>query len=128
MDGRGTAFQDHQAQKDVLLWTRAYRSAVLAALILLIFCVGYAVNASCKPTCIGEPERINPNTAGIASLVRLPGIGRARAMDIIHFRQTKADKEQVFNTVHDLEQIRGIGPKTAKKMKLCLIFKEDTAH
>ena len=128
MDGPQTTFQDHQAQKDVLLWMKAYRSAALAALMLLIFFMGYAANASRKPACIGEPERINPNTAGIASLVRLPGIGKARGMDIIHFRQINTGDIPVFKIVHDLEQIRGIGPKTAEKMKPCLIFKEYTTH
>ena len=125
MNGPQSTFQEHQAQKDLLLWMNAYRVAALAALIVLIFFMGYAANAASKSVCIGEPERINPNTAGIASLVRLPGIGKARAMDIIHFRQTNVGGEQIFKTAHDMEQIKGIGPKTAEKNSPWLIFEEE---
>ena len=124
MDDVSTNFQDLQTHKDLLLWTRAYRLAALAALVLLIFFMGDAVNASRKPSCVETGERINPNTAKLASLVRLPGIGKARALDIIHFRQANADEKPVFKTAHDMEQIRGIGPKTAEKISPWLTFEE----
>ena len=128
MDGPQFTFQEHQAQRNILLWTKAYRLAGLVTLGLLIFLIANVTTASCKPSCIGGPEKINPNTAPLASLVRLPGIGKARAMDIIHFRQAGAGSKQVFKTVHDMEQIKGIGPKTAEKISPRLVFEEAKIH
>ena len=68
------------------------------------------------------PQRINPNTASMASLVRLPGIGKARAMDIIHYRQNQSPDEPVFCSAQDLNNIRGIGPKTLAVLEPWLIF------
>ena len=81
--------------------------------------------------CVAEPapvERINPNTAPPASLMRLPGIGRVRAMDILAGR-----KELPFDSAADLERVRGIGPKTVEKMAPYLTFEthdktETTQH
>jgi competence protein ComEA len=73
------------------------------------------------------PEKINPNTAPMASLTRLPGIGKARAMDIIHFRQQYSARP-VFMSHNDLEKISGIGPKTAANVSRWLIFESETAN
>ena len=73
------------------------------------------------------PERINPNTASIASLVRLPGIGRARAMDVIHYRQQHPHDGPVFQSPQDLEKIHGIGPKTSAKLAPWLVFNANDA-
>jgi competence protein ComEA len=71
------------------------------------------------------PQRINPNTASMASLVRLPGVGRARAMDIIHYRQNQKPNELVFHSADDLQKIRGIGPKTAAALGPWLTFETE---
>jgi competence protein ComEA len=77
------------------------------------------------PLLEASPQRINPNTASMASLVRLPGIGKARAMDIIHYRQNQKPDEPVFLSAHDLENIRGIGPKTAAALEPWLTFETE---
>ena len=125
MDGGEGTFQDYQAQKDLLLWMRGYRLAALAAVAVLVFLLGAMFVASGKPGCIDEPERINPNTAPLASLVRLPGIGKARALDIIHFREANTSEEPIFKTAYGMEQISGIGPKTAEKISPWLTFEEE---
>lgn len=66
------------------------------------------------------PERINPNTAPMASLVRLPGIGKARAIDIIRYRQ--AAEAPVFESAASLAEIKGIGPKTVEAMSEWMTF------
>ncbi|MHC4856830.1 MAG: ComEA family DNA-binding protein [Planctomycetota bacterium] len=73
----------------------------------------------------GHTGVINPNTASMASLVRLPGIGKARAMDIIHYRQNQKPDEPVFLSARDLENIRGIGPKTAAALEPWLTFETE---
>ncbi len=125
MNQRQTAFPNDPKQSQWLLWTGTYRFAACVALIVL---AGIAANARVVfhlPLCAAAPERINPNTAPAASLVRLPGIGKARALDIIHYRQVNAKFEIVFESADDLQVIRGIGPKTAEKLEPWLIFEEE---
>jgi DNA uptake protein ComE-like DNA-binding protein len=57
--------------------------------------------------------------------VRLPGIGKARALDILHYRQVNAEFETVFESAGDLQAIRGIGPKTAENIAPWLTFEEE---
>jgi competence protein ComEA len=75
-----------------------------------------------RPLLNAAAERINPNTASIASLVRLPGIGRARAMDIVYYRQHQQQDGPAFGSPQDMENIKGIGPKTAEKLAPWLVF------
>ncbi len=120
-----SAFRRDTQQRAILLWTDSYRMAVCAALMILAGLIGNWVYVFRQAPYTGNPERINPNTASVASLVRLPGIGKARAMDIIHFRQATAVDGTVFNAPSDMQQIRGIGPKTAEKISPWLTFKDD---
>jgi len=75
-----------------------------------------AVRCDIEPT---APERICPNTATAPSLMRLPGVGRARAMDIVNARA-----DNPFDNAAELERIRGIGPKTVEKIEPYLIFED----
>ena len=56
----------------------------------------------------GPGKRINPNTATVAELKRLPGIGDVTAERIIRARP--------FNKPEDLLKVEGIGPKTLKRL------------
>jgi competence ComEA-like helix-hairpin-helix protein len=67
-------------------------------------------------------DTINPNTAPKESLVRLPGIGPARAMAIVDYRQGHSNKGPVFRTPADLDAIAGLGPKTVEKMMPWISF------
>lgn len=70
-------------------------------------------------------ERINPNTAPVGSLIRLPGIGLTRAHAIaVHrevMRQEAADGI-AFRVSEDLQRIKGIGPKTVADVADWLAF------
>ena len=80
----------------------------------------YAVPAArCEVGAVAA-ERINPNTAPTASLMRLPGIGKVRAMDILNSRKTSP-----FGSADDLERVRGIGPKTVEKIRPYLTFERE---
>ena len=59
----------------------------------------------------GEPP-INVNTATADELQRLPGVGPVTAQNIIASRATAP-----FQTVNDLDKVKGIGPKTVEKLR-----------
>jgi len=70
-------------------------------------------------------SRINPNNAPLASMVRLSGIGPARAGAIVAFREAfgkKDDSDRAFRDCNDLQQVKGIGPKTAQGISEWLEF------
>jgi competence protein ComEA len=56
---------------------------------------------------------LNLNTATVAQLEALPGIGRATAERILEYRQ----KSGGFKKVEDLMNVRGIGEKSFLKLK-----------
>jgi len=56
---------------------------------------------------------ININTAEIAELITLPGIGETRAKDIIKYRQEHSG----FQTVEELLNVKGIGQGTFDNLK-----------
>lgn len=67
----------------------------------------------------------DPNEAPVASLVRLPGIGLARAQAIVAYRQAFAVENggnPPFRSCSDLQKVRGIGPKTVQNISQWLKF------
>jgi comEA protein len=56
---------------------------------------------------------INLNTATIAELDKLPGIGESKANEIIRFRQEKGG----FAKIEQLKEVKGIGESTFNKLK-----------
>jgi competence ComEA-like helix-hairpin-helix protein len=70
------------------------------------------------------PDRINPNEALVGSLVRLPGIGMGRAWAIVSYREAafREGKRPAFGNSSDLQDVRGIGPKTVEKIGEWLEF------
>jgi competence ComEA-like helix-hairpin-helix protein len=71
-------------------------------------------------------NQVNPNTASVESLIRLPDIGFSRAEAIIQYRNAYTEKNsnrQAFETYEDLQNIKGIGPKTTQNIKELLKFK-----
>lgn len=58
-------------------------------------------------------DKIDINKADIAELDKIPGIGPARAQDIITYR----DSHDGFKTIEEIKNIKGIGDKTFESMK-----------
>ena len=66
--------------------------------------------ASRLPTVVG---RVNINTADLAALDSLPGIGPAIAQRILDYR----DAHGPFNRVEDITNVSGIGPATLERIR-----------
>jgi len=67
--------------------------------------------------------RVNVNTAGIADLVRLRGIGETLAGRIIAFREANGP----FACLDDLAGVQGIGPSTIDGFRdeACVVDEQD---
>ena len=58
-------------------------------------------------------DKININTADLSELDKIPGVGPARAADIINYRETHGN----FKAIEEMKNIKGIGDKTFESMK-----------
>ena len=94
----------------------------------VLLCTGFTVSSFDsvgQSSVIELDERVNPNEAPVSSLVRLPGIGIARAEAIVAYRNNfiKEDSSRrAFGNCDDLQKIKGIGPKTVQNISQFLTF------
>ena len=56
---------------------------------------------------------MNINSASVAELETLPGIGPAFAQRIVDYREQNGP----FSSIEDIVQVKGIGPSTFDKLK-----------
>ncbi|WP_430534271.1 helix-hairpin-helix domain-containing protein [Listeria rocourtiae] len=63
-------------------------------------------------TASGDNAKVNINTADVATLQAIPGIGATKAQAIIDYRE----KEGLFTTNADLSKVSGIGAKTVERL------------
>ncbi len=64
------------------------------------------------PTCAAADEPLDLNSAPVAELLELPGIGPSRAEAIVRYRLVHG-----FRRKADLLRVKGIGPRTYRKLK-----------
>jgi competence ComEA-like helix-hairpin-helix protein len=100
-------------------------ASFLAVVFGLCFTIGSFV-ADSRAGIIELESRVNPNDAPAAGLMMLPGVGPARAQAIISYReQFRQDGrgDLAFRDCNDLDNVKGIGPATARSMCGYLRFK-----
>jgi len=100
---------------------------VIAGCAAVLISIGFVLLARGPNKQTGDVHfvsKINPNKASVASLVRLPGVGPVRAKDIVAYRQriTNSSGNVAFQEPNDLQNVKGIGPKTVEKIEMWLKF------
>jgi DNA uptake protein ComE-like DNA-binding protein len=104
-----------------IAWSRGDRAAL--TLLLALAAGGLALRAAGRRSAAGSvlpvdsarvkliAERIDPNTASAASLRRLPGIGPAKAEEIVRFRDAMRaqGRRRPFVFAEDLADVPGVG-------------------
>jgi hypothetical protein len=116
-------------------WTRPQRRVLV--LLLLILCPALLVRYACNTAYIPDPppphgprydevaDKIDPNTADVATLAALPMLGDKRAQDIVEYRERKraAEPERiVFRRPEDLAAIKGFGRASIDTLRPYLHF------
>ena len=66
-----------------------------------------------EPSADPTGKRLNINTASIAELETLPGIGEVLASRIVEYRQQNGD----YRTIYDITSVKGIGEKTLEAIE-----------
>ena len=115
-----------------LAWNRKNLSALV---VLCLLCGAVlAWRSARRPVRLGQhipvrrenvqaaTEKIDPNTAGAASLRRLPGIGPTIADRIVAYRGARGGR--AFRKPDDLMKIKRIGPATVRNIEAHLTFPE----
>jgi competence ComEA-like helix-hairpin-helix protein len=100
-------------------------ASCLAVVFGLCFAIG-SVIADSRAGIIELESRVNPNDAPAAGLMMLPGVGLARAQAIISYREQfkqNGSGDLAFRDCNDLDNVKGIGPATARGMCEYLKFK-----
>jgi competence protein ComEA len=91
-------------------------SRVLVAAIVIALGLGArtaAAQEASRPAAVVAGTPVNLNSATVAQLEALPGIGKATAERIVEYRQ----KNGSFKKPEDLMNVRGIGEKNFLKLK-----------
>ena len=119
----GKLIETETIQKRIQLF--AFTIAVAVCILLATCFILSILSRERQISEISLENRVNPNEAVVASLVRLPGIGAGRAEAIVAYRQNFAKRNEnmpAFQNPSDLQKVKGIGPKTLEKIKDWLKF------
>ncbi len=100
------------------------RFATMALLMLVIGSVpALAQGASGRtspPSQAAASAQVNLNTADLAQLETLPGIGRVTAERIVEYREQNGG----FKKVEDLMNVRGVGEQSFLKLRALITVSE----
>jgi competence protein ComEA len=99
---------------------------VIASCLAVIVCLCFTIGSDSGAAPIELESRVNPNNAPAAGLMMLPGVGAVRAQAIINYREQfrqNGSGDLAFRDCNDLDNVKGVGPATARGMCEYLKFK-----
>jgi hypothetical protein len=126
-------------QQSAWTWTLGQRRALLVLLIGLA--VYLSIRLALNRAYVPDPppphgpryeevvDKINPNTADVATLAAMPLIGEKRAQQIVDFREKRRAQypgRVVFRSEDDLLLIKGFGQASLETLRPYLIFPTST--
>ncbi len=94
------------------------RTLAILAMVFLVFGVHPLVAAKAR-TSSSANLVVNINTAPVAQLVKLPGIGPKKAQRIVELRR----KLGGFKRLEDIMKVKGIGEKTFRRIRRFLTLR-----
>jgi hypothetical protein len=117
------------------LWTAKQRRAIVILLAAIL--IYLTIRLIRNPVYVADPQprdgpraaeladRIDPNTADVATLAALPMIGQRRAQDIVEYRErfvAQNPGKRAFTRVEDLLRIKGFGTAMIEHVRPYLTF------
>jgi competence protein ComEA len=88
-------------------------SGTLVVLLVLAMAGDAAPQGKAAPAAKASPAIVNLNSATVAQIATLPGIGEKAAQRIIEYRE----KNGGFKKIEELMNVKGIGEKSFLKLK-----------
>ena len=109
-----------------------HKLSLNGCIVLLFIAAGVIAVTVAGELCqdrLGRPieldSAIDINSAPEASLMRLSGIGRSRAGQIVSYREANGEANSpAFRNLDDVQKIKGIGPKTAEAISEHVTFEQ----
>lgn len=97
---------------------------VFFAGFFLVLCFALPLLRGSGEIKFGPLAKLNPNFASADELTQLPSVGPNKAGAIIDYRneQYALGKEKAFESVMDIENVKGFGSKSAEKLKRFFVF------
>ena len=92
-------------------------SRILGGVLVILLAVSVGAQERGSKLPASAPAVVNLNTASVAQLEALPGVGLKTAERIVEYRQ----KNGGFKKVEDVMNVRGVGEKGFLKLKPLLI-------
>jgi comEA protein len=105
---------------------RMRRFTCVLAIVCLWMCVpvvGQQKSARPKPQVASAAAPVNLNSATVAEIATLPGVGPKAAERIVEYRQ----KNGGFKKIEELMKVKGIGEKSFLKLKPLITVTEKAA-
>lgn len=125
----------------IQMWTASQRGVLIAFVLILAAFLGWQIwsdrqlvpnpQTAPSPRSAELPGRVDPNTATLAELSLLPGLGRKRASEIVAYRREffRTRPQGIpFQRDQDLLKVNGVGVSVLEDLEPYLAFPASTTQ